>query len=176
MKRHVFLIMFCVTFLSGCYQQGGSTQAVLADYVMPIQSTAVAVANTQSTAKAVQQEDCSAKGGKWYSVYIRDNWGSEGLLFYFLEGKNKYIDISLYNETPTGFSSSKKLLDMNLTEKETINLCMKRIGTQDYTTTGPLSTYDATTHSWKHETLSKKATAFEVLKNTNYKCQDFRCH
>jgi len=105
---------------------------------------------------AYAAEDCT-----WYSVFVRNNWGTDGVLFYFVQGKNKRIDTSYYNTTPTGFSENQTIKDLNLAPKETINLCLKRVGTHSY------SEYHK---NYMGYTVAEPATAakFETVKSARY--------
>lgn len=169
MKKTMFIVSICALALSGCSCPKTCIQSCP---VCPAQAVQPMI---QTSGKSVTQATCEQKGGKWYSTYIQSNWGIDGLLFYFVEGKNKYIDTSYYNETPTGYSATKKLLDLHLSEKETINLCLKRIGTKDYTLTAPQKTYDAVTRTWKNDETIKKATSFNVIESESYNCTGSRC-
>lgn len=162
MKKNIFIVSVCALALLGCSCPKTCIQSCP---VCPAQAVQPIV---QTSGNIVAQTTCEQKGGKWHTVRIQSNWGTDGLLFYFAEEKNHFFNLGYQTSTPIGYSSSKKLLNLHLTDKETINLCMKRIGTQEYWIVQPK--YDATVHAWVDEKIYKNASSFEVLDSETYKC------
>lgn len=125
----------------------------------------------QSTPKQTKTtEKCT-----WYSVYVRNNWGDNGVLFNFVQGKNKYVNPYTISSRPRpamGHSDSKIINSLNLAENETLNLCMNRIGTQEYTE-DLLKPSDDPIMKLYYPNLNK-AVKFEVIKySTDYKASVF---
>lgn len=163
-----FIGIVALVILSGCYYKPEPQMCHCP--ACPTVSAPVATVAQSTPKQTTPKEDCT-----WYSAYVRNNWGNNGVLFNFVRGKNKYVNpyaISSRSHPAMGHSDSKIINNLNLTENETLNLCMNRIGTQEYTE-DLLKPSDDPMMKLYYPNLDK-AVKFEVIKySTEYKASVF---
>jgi len=163
-----FIGIVALVILSGCYYKPEPQMCHCP--ACPTVSAPVVTVAQSAPKQTTPKEDCT-----WYSAYVRNNWGNNGVLFNFVRGKNKYVNphtISHRSRPAMGHSDSKIINNLNLAENETLNLCMKRIGTQEYTQ-DLLKPSDDPIMRLNYPNLDK-AVKFEVIKySTDYKASVF---